>query len=184
MEFLHDALSRDHSRAFGTSCAPWCPSFETATLTLFTLFQLLMGANWSPLLVCPPRPPPKAIAALCSLSRLPSAGRGDAQLRQPHRPRTLLPVVYCALPCLYALAARRSRARGVRRRDGQGCAQRGRRQDDYGTCLPRPTFRLPARSSPPPPFHNRPLRLAPSFSWSRRRAARTMPPLGSPARPL
>ena len=51
MEFLSTALSRLESKSFATAeCAPYCPSFENPSVTVFTLFQLLMGANWSPLL--------------------------------------------------------------------------------------------------------------------------------------
>ena len=50
METLRDALS-PHSSASVSNCAPFCPSFNTLPLAWRTLFQMLIGANFTPLLV-------------------------------------------------------------------------------------------------------------------------------------
>ena len=50
-EMLHDALDPMYSATLGTDCAPLCPSFTTTPLAWVTLFQLLIGASWSGLLV-------------------------------------------------------------------------------------------------------------------------------------
>lgn len=50
METLGDALSR-HSSASISGCAPSCPSFSTLPLAWMTLFQLVIGTNWTPLVM-------------------------------------------------------------------------------------------------------------------------------------
>ena len=51
MELLANALDPNISASLGDDCAPYCPSFASVTLAWLTLFQMLIGANWSPILV-------------------------------------------------------------------------------------------------------------------------------------
>ena len=51
MELLQGALDPNYSRSLGGDfCAPFCPSFNTVETAWLTLFQMLIGANWSALL--------------------------------------------------------------------------------------------------------------------------------------
>ena len=50
METLHNALSIHYAHNFGTYCSPICPSFDRLANAMLTLFQLLIAANWSPVL--------------------------------------------------------------------------------------------------------------------------------------
>ena len=50
-ELLHDALDPKMSATLGTDCSPLCPSFATTPLAWLTLFQLLISASWSGLLI-------------------------------------------------------------------------------------------------------------------------------------
>jgi calcium-binding protein CML len=50
MEFLSDALDSKYSKSYGVFCSPMCPSFANLPASTLTLFQLLIAANWSPVL--------------------------------------------------------------------------------------------------------------------------------------
>jgi len=53
MEAFRGALDRyggGKNLAGFTGCSPYCPSYDTAGTTLLTLFQILVGSNFSPLL--------------------------------------------------------------------------------------------------------------------------------------
>ena len=50
METLSEALDYSNSAAWGKYCNPLCPSFQGLLHALLVLFQLLIAANWSPVL--------------------------------------------------------------------------------------------------------------------------------------